>query len=297
MVLYRSLSDGMRADVSAQGFLYKLCGSSQPAILLGDDGHSYVVKFHGFPCHQALVNEAVGSSLIQRFGLPAPAWTSIFLSGEFIDQNPGLWFHSGNRSIKPLSGLHFASRIIETDGDQRTYQVIPHSWIDRVQNRSDFLAVLVLDLWANNCDRRQAVFLSNSDHSRLFASFIDNDSMFGGKFGSELTFPRRPMFYDLDLYRGIWDNKTVQHWLKIIDGINEQAIRRMVDNVPKEWAAPRLRLDIVEQLEKRRILLPRLLRGAEEVLSTGYSLKINRARYATEPNPYHSTRVHAAIQP
>jgi hypothetical protein len=58
--------------------------------------------------------------------------------------------------------------------------MIPHSWIERIENRADFVGVLILDLWANNCDRRQVVFLSD-DNDRLHASFIDNDYLFWGK--------------------------------------------------------------------------------------------------------------------
>jgi hypothetical protein len=70
-----------------------------------------------------------------------------------------------------------------------------HSWVDRIENRADFLGALVLDLWANNCDRRQSVFFTD-DRDRLHARFIDSDSMFGGKFGNDTTCPRRAMVYD-----------------------------------------------------------------------------------------------------
>lgn len=282
------------AAISATGLLYKLCGSSQPSILQGSDGAVYVVKFNGFPGRQSLANEVVGTELIRLMGLPTPDWVPIELSSNFIDENPGLWFSNGGRNIKPQPGLHFGSRLIEATEDQCTYQIIPHSWINKIENRADFLGVLVLDLWANNCDRRQAVFLSDAQ-SQLHASFIDNDFMFGGKFGSDITCPRRAMVHDLDVYRGLWDPQIVQEWVHKLDGIGEGAIRRIVGSVPDGWASEQMLLEITEQLRSRRAILSCLLNDAENVLSSGYSVKYHKARYATEPGSFHIAPILPAL--
>lgn len=273
------------AAVPAAGFLYKLCGSSQPSILQGEDGAFYVVKFRGFPGRQGLINEVIGTELIRCMGLPAPDWVPIAISSDFIERNRGLWFCADGSQIKPLPGLHFGSRVIEAAEEKRAYQMIPHSWIDRIENRADFLGMLVLDLWANNCDRRQAVFLSDG-RKRLRAYFMDNDFMFGGKFGFDLTCPRRAMVYDLDIYRGLWNLQTVKKWVHRIDGIGESAIRRIMSNVPDGWANGKLLQDIAEQLRARRAILPRLLNDAENVLSSSYSVRYHKPRYATEPGSF-----------
>jgi hypothetical protein len=282
------------AAVPAANFLYKLCGSSQPSIIQGEDGAFYVVKFNGFPGHQSLANEVIGTELIQLTGLPAPDWVPIAISSDFIERNPGLWFCTGGSPIKPVPGLHFGSRLIEASGEQRTYQMIPHSWIDRIENRADFLGMLVLDLWANNCDRRQAVFLSDA-RSRLRAYFIDNDFMFGGKFGFELTCPRRAMVYDLDIYRGVWSGQIMKQWLQKFDGISENTILRVVASVPEEWANGKLRRDITGQLRARRAILPRLLNDAENVLSSGFSVQYHKTRYATEPGSFRVASILPAL--
>jgi hypothetical protein len=283
MRLSLSVTERGSSTISAAGFLYKLCGSSQPSILKGSDGRFYVVKFNGFPEHQALANEVVGASLVRLFGLPAPAWSPIEISSDFIDEHPEMWFfRDGGDPIKPRPGLHFGSRLIEANGEQRTYQMIPSSWIDRIENRSDFLGMLVLDLWANNCDRRQAVFLSNRQH-RLHASFIDNDFMLGGKFGSDVTCPRRAMVYDLDVYQDLWTKAAMRGWLGVMGGISDNALREIIHSIPNEWASTSTRWEILNQLRTRRSLLPRLLEEAQDVLRTGYSLRYHRARNATEP--------------
>lgn len=276
--------------LSATAFLYKLCGTSQPSILRGSDGEYHVVKFNGFPGSQSLMNEFVGTKLIGEFGLPTPEWSPIEMSPTFIDENPRLWFWSEDAPIRPVPGLHFASRLIQGCDEQRTYQMIPHSWIGRIENRVDFLGMLVLDLWANNCDRRQAVFLSDGN-DRLRASFIDNDFMFGGKFGNHTTCPRRAMVYDLGVYEGLWRSTTVQQWLRKIDGIGEDAIRRIVEHAPDEWTDQQTRHRIINQLAQRRAMLPSLLNEAEEVLRSGYSVEYHRSRNATEPSQIHDSPV------
>lgn len=280
--MYQQVVSGRaRRGVLATGFLYKLCGSSQPSILKGADGAFYVVKFHGFPGSQGLANEVVGNELIRALGLPRPEWALIEVTDEFLDSNPGLWFQNEGVSIRPHAGVHFGSRLIEAEGEQRTYQMIPHAWINRIENRADFLGILAVDLWANNCDRRQAVFLSQ-DQS-LHAYFIDNDFMFGGKFGNDITCPRRAMVHDLAVYEGLWNEDSMQQWLRKFDEFNENAIRRILASVPEEWADSNTRLKIFHQLRARRPMMPRLLNEAVSALGSGYSIKYHRSRNATEP--------------
>lgn len=291
----RAINRQVRPPVFAKSFLYKLCGSSQPSILMGSDGGFYVVKFHGFPGHQGLANEVVGTELIRSMGLPSPDWSPISVSSDFIDENPEMWFRrDGGGTIKPLPGLHFGSQLIEAADEQRTYQMIPHSWIERIRNRADFLGMLALDLWANNCDRRQAVFLSD-EQGLLHASFIDNDFMFGGKFGFEITCPRRAMVYDLGVYRDLWSRASVRHWLGTVDEISDGAIRRIVFSVPDAWATEQTRLEIIEQLGERRIRLPRLLDEAQNIALTGHSVEYHRTRNATEPGQIHFAPIFPAL--
>jgi hypothetical protein len=270
-------------NVCATSFLYKLRGSSQPSIIRASDGAFYVMKFNRFPGSQSLINEAIGAELIRWFGLPGPSWMRIEITNTFLNDNPGAWFYNERSVFRPHPGLHFGSRLIDAPEDQRTYQLIPHSWIDRIHNRADFLGMLVLDLWTNNCDRRQAVFLS--DHNRrLHATFIDNDFMFGGHLGNDITCPRRVMTHDLDIYRGLWDERFLTRWVHKISIIPDDVIREIIEGVPDEWASFQTRQHIFYQLRTRRALLRRLLREAEAVLTSGYSVRYHKPRYATEPS-------------
>lgn len=285
MRFQRVTEGGPPAPVSARSFLYKLCGASQPAIIQGDDGAFYVVKFNGFPGTHSLMSEVVGNELMTLLDLPSPHWVPIHLSNTFISDNHGLWFSSANLLVPPQPGLHFASRLIEAEDESRTYQVIPHSWIGRITNRADFFGMLTLDLWANNCDRRQAVFLTDAKGS-LQANFIDNGLMFGGKSRNDTTCPRRAMVYDLDVYQGLWNDNhddVVKEWLQRIDRIGEEAIRRMLSYVPDPWVESGFDDHAINQLAERRWLLPRLLNEAKEALNSTYSVHYHKTRNATEP--------------
>lgn len=293
MMNFHRSGKGAPGAVSARSFLYKLCGASQPAIVQGSDGTFYVVKFDGFPGTHSLVSEVLGSELIMGLGLPSPGWVPIELSSRFISENPGLWFKSGKAAIPPRPGLHFGSRLIEANDDSRTYQMIPHSWIDRIENRADFLGMLIVDLWANNCDRRQAVFLAGAE-GKLSASFIDNGLMFGGRFGNDTTCPRRAMVYDLDIYNGLWNDNNdlvVKEWLKRIDRIGGQAIRWILSSVPDSWVESEFDRHVINQLEERRQRLPCLLNEAKETLNSTYPVRYHKTRNATEPGQIFSSAV------
>lgn len=278
----RSAGGGTPATVSATRFVFKLCGASQPAIIEGSDGACYAVRFNDRG-PSSLMSEVVGGELIRILGLSSPDWVPIELSRKFLSANPTLSSTRGIFSAIP-PGRHFGSRLIEAR-EGRTYQMIPHSWIDRIENRQDFLGMLILDLWANNCERRQAVFFS-SPEGRLHASFTDNGMMFGGKFRNENTNPRRAMVYDLSFYKGLWrDNNddVVQEWLRKFEGIGGDAILGILSSVPKEWVDRGSCRHIMSQLSERRQRILSLLNEAKRVLdssdSTGYLKKYN----ATEP--------------
>ena len=91
------------------------------------------------------------------------------------------------------------------------------------------------------------------------------------------------MVHDLEVYRGLWDLQIVKEWLLKLDKIGEDAILRIVRSVPDGWANEQMRREITEQLRSRRTILSCLLNDTENVLSSGYSVKYHKTRYATEP--------------
>lgn len=270
---------------SAVTSLFRLNGSSQPSVIMTTGAELYVVKFLEFTGKYGLMGEVVGTELMGLMGLPTPQWAAIQVTDKFLDQHPETWYKSrpGDRGIRPESGLHFGSRLAGSAGRSRTYDLIPGSWADRVANREDFVGALLLDLWANNCDRRQCVFLKNNTGSVLRAVFIDNDHMFGGFYGDEHTCPTRTMMPDLRFYSGLWCEETVGRWRSVINGISDVDIEAILSRVPAEWA-DRAALDIArDQLRMRRRKLDYLIAEAQAAIGGCRGPGVCEPRYAAEP--------------
>jgi hypothetical protein len=249
----------------------KLGGASQPSIVMAGKLAFYVVKFREFMGVHSLTKEAIGSELMSRMGLPVPKWNSVLVADAFIDQNQALWYRNGSASagVRPKAGLHFGSQLTVSEGANRTYEVIPSSWSDRVVNRDDFVGALLFDLWANNCDRRQCVFTTNDGARTLHAVFIDNDHLFGGYCGNEETCTCRAMVPNPRFYRGVWNPSSVARWKTVIDGISDHCIDKIVGKVPKPWIDDTMRRFVKALLKRRRRKLPSLIEEADRVFISG----------------------------
>jgi hypothetical protein len=262
--------------------LYKLNGVSQPSLVAAADGNLYVAKFRGFPGTHGVANEVIGTEVVRRLGLPVPEWRPLSFSREILDRHPELWYRNGNTSIRPESGLHFGSRLLMPERG-RVYQVIPRIWWRRVENCADWAALLMIDLWINDCDRRQAVFVPGAGRRGLRAVFIDYDSAFGGRFGNEETTPRMAMTYDLTPYEETWTEKLSRHWLGAINGLSDDWLAEAVSSVPEGWASSGMLEEKLWQLHARRRRLASMVGDVRQVLDTSYSIKLENATGATRP--------------
>lgn len=249
----------------------KLNGASQPSLIATEDGTLYVIKCLDFVGQFGLMSEVIGSELMAGMGLPVPKWEPILLTEEFLCRNPNLWFRGrpDAKGICPEDGLAFGTRFTVSKGRNHTHDVIPSSWTERVLNQDDFVGALLFDLWANNCDRRQCVFLTD-DHARtLRAVFIDNDNLFGGYFANEKTCPRRVMLAKTDIYRNAWTEEAVSRWRGKIDQLDDTFIDHILSRIPVEWMAyPALKFATTE-LSLRRRKLNYLIGEVEDVFASG----------------------------
>jgi hypothetical protein len=248
----------------------KLNGSSQPSIVKTTAAVPYVVKFSESTGKNGLMSEAIGSELMTLMGLPVPKWDPILFTDAFIDAHPDMWRRSdaNGTGIRPEAGPHFGSRLTLSAEPYYTYDLIPSSWIDRISNRQDFVGALLLDLWTNNCDRRQCIFLTDGSKA-LRAVFIDNDHMFGGYFGNEKTCPRRAMVPDANFYRGVWSDPVVDHWKRVIDAIDDRCIDSILPKIPEEWADSTALKFALNELAARRNKLDLLIADADETIASG----------------------------
>lgn len=236
-----------RSEPRAVSFVSKLNGCSQPCIVMSTGGELWVLKWRSKGCRDAPVKEVVGTELMAAMGLSVPRWGAIQVTKEFLDRFPESWFESSDGEwVRPEAGLHFGSSLTLSSNGLPTYQVIPRSWHDRVANREDFVGALVADLWTNNCDRRQCLFLASGESLR--ANFIDHDCCLGGHNSQGMATPRQLTMPNPELYRDALDASIVAGWMRKVDGLGEDVVDRILGKIPAEWAD-------AATLEKARELL------------------------------------------
>jgi hypothetical protein len=217
-------------------------------MILGSDDALYAVKFQGISGRKGVLNELIGAELMQRMGLPTPGWALINVPEPFLDSQPeGFVFTQDNVRVHPRAGFHFGSKLVLPKEGEMTYQIIPSKWVNRVENRSSFLGALVLDLWTNNCDRRQTVFYGRTTTGTVLrVLFIDNDHMFGGPSQDKTLDIRRTTVMNRLFFRDLWTEQAVGQWMDIVNGISDSEIEQILAKAPKEW---------IEKTDGERILL------------------------------------------
>jgi hypothetical protein len=238
------------------GFRRQVGGSTQSSLVTASDGHAYILKFnnhlHG---KHTLFHEALGSELAQLLGLPVPCWQPLLVSNDFLDAHPEMWFASPEGRLRPGAGLHFGSRLVCAPAGGSVYELIPSRWFPRIANAEDFFGMLLLDLWTNNQDRRQALFLRTERSSALRALFIDHGQMFGGTAGSFRHRAKRARFLDERIYDQPLSELALNRWANRILGIDEAALRYLVTVSPAEWTTPEHARSVVKMMLDRRSLI------------------------------------------
>lgn len=277
---------GDPGSVSVTGWLYKLNGCSQPSLITASDGSFYVVKFNGFPGRDGLMNEVVGTELARRVGFPTPNWRPVQVSDGFLDEHPGMWYRQGNTVIRPRAGLHFGSQLAPDGQVRRVYQVIPREWWGHVDNRADFVGMVVLDCWMNNCDRRQAIFVRTAERG-FRAYFVDFDHALGGRHRDRQACPRVVMVPDLTAYKGVWSLAAADRAKRAIEEIGEDWIASMLQSVPESWRDDAMVARAFAELLLRRHQLDAFIREADFTLTHSHSVPFNRPRCATVPRFLH----------
>ena len=147
--------------VNAMRLIRKMRGGAQAHLIEADDGHFYVVKFRNNPQHRrVLINEWIASTFLQYLQVAAPETAIVRLTPEFLAQNPDVSIALGNEKRAGRTGMAFRltiSREIRIASPFTTF--VPDTLLDRIENRNEFLGVLVFDKWTGNADARQSIFL------------------------------------------------------------------------------------------------------------------------------------------
>jgi len=246
-----------------------LNGGSCPHLVTCSDGSMYVLKTRDNPQGaRTLANELLAYALAGALNLPrVPCalinvdWlmAEVIGSGQAEEQKLGLSF--GSKYLSP-----FFLPAVET---ARVNSRLRDSVIACIENKRDFLGMLVFDIWTLNTDKRQ-VICHWKVSGRLTAYPVDNGCCFcRGRW--DLPVIHYNHLFDSPLvYKGVRNISDFEPWLTILErGVPEELIKEVAHQIPREWYGDSEHdLDmLVGRLDQRRHLVRGILQT--EYLAAG----------------------------
>jgi hypothetical protein len=234
--------------VDARRLIRKMRGGAQAHLIEAADGHCYVVKFLNNPQHRRiLVNEWIASVFLRYLGISTPEAAVIRVTQEFLDQNPDVHFQLGSHREPVELGWHFGSRFPGDPERVVVYDFLPDTLLAQVENRAEFLGMLVFDQWTGNADSRQAIFFrarlrewlpAHEAHPQrlgFVAQMVDHGFAFDGphwRFGDS---PLQGLYFRPAVYQGVGGLDDFQPWLDRIVHFPEAIVDQALKQIPPAW--------------------------------------------------------------
>lgn len=215
----------------------RMRGGAQSQLMLGADGHLWVVKFQNNPQHvRVLANELIATRLAEAVGLSVAACDVVEVTDWLVANTPGMNVDLG-RGRKALceAGLQFGSRFVGGLMPGQVMDYLPEMQLEEVRNRNEFVGMLCLDKWTGNCNGRQAVFDRRARERKYRATFIDQGFCFNA---GEWTFPDSPLrgvYARNSVYAGVTGWKDFEPWLSRIEALAPDKLWAVAEAVPPEW--------------------------------------------------------------
>lgn len=265
--------------IRARAAIRKMRGGAQAHLLEGEDGGYYVAKFTNNPQHRRiLINEWLASVFLRYLQIYVPETALVELTPEFIESNPELYFSIGPRREPVKPGLHFGSRMAVDPDRVAVFDFLPDKLLGKVENRIDFLGMLVFDKWVGNADSRQAVFfraraknwtpLKGEAPARIgfFAQMIDHGFAFNGPHWGFQDSPLQGLYFRTSVYDEVRSLDSFEPWLEMVANFPASVIDSAWKEIPREWLEEdEEELEkLLEALLKRRGQVPRLIREARD---------------------------------
>jgi len=242
----------------------RMRGGAQGQLMLGADGHVYVVKFQNNPQHiRVLANEFLASRLAQAAGLTAPEVELVEVSSWLVENTPDLEIDLGRTRARCAAGLQFGSRFAGGTMPGQVVDYLPEEQLAEVRNLAEFAGMLALDKWTANANGRQAVFTRRQRERRYKAVFIDFGYCFhAGEWRFEDA-PLRGVYYRNDVYREITGWESFEPWLTRLETMPAETVWAAAGAIPPEWYGSDLgEIEaLVEKLLARRSRIRELIEG------------------------------------
>jgi hypothetical protein len=214
----------------------RMRGGAQGQLMLGADGHIYVVKFQNNPQHmRVLANEFLASRLAAAVGLTVPESELVEVSRWLIENSPELEMDLGRTRVPCQAGLQFGSRFAGGTMPGQVVDYLPEEQLAELMNLGEFAGVLALDKWTGNANGRQAVFTRRQRQRRYKAIFIDFGYCFhAGEWRFEDA-PLRGVYFRNDVYREVTGWESFEPWLTRMETIADDIVWTIANQVPPEW--------------------------------------------------------------
>jgi hypothetical protein len=222
--------------VTAVQHIRRMRGGAQGQLMLGADGHVYVVKFQNNPQHmRVLANELLATRLAAAIGLTTPQAELVDVSDWLIEHTPELEIDFGRRRERCKSGLQFGSRFAGGLMPGQVVDYLPEEQLSELKNGEEFAGVLALDKWTGNANGRQAVFVRKQRERRYKAVFIDFGYCFhAGEWRFE-DLPLRGVYYRNLVYKEVRGWESFEPWLSRIERLSEDTVWAAANETPPEW--------------------------------------------------------------
>lgn len=222
--------------VLAVQHIRRMRGGAQGQLMLGADGHAYVVKFQNNPQHmRVLANEYLAAKLAAAAGLAAPVVAIVEVTPWLVENTPELEMDFGRTRERCRAGLQFGSRFAGGLMPGQVVDYLPEEQLAGVKNLGEFAGILALDKWTGNANGRQAVFTRKARERHYHAVFIDFGYCF---FAGEWKFedaPLRGVYYRNDVYRTVTGWDSFEPWLSRLEAMPAETVWTAANDVPPEW--------------------------------------------------------------
>jgi hypothetical protein len=233
---------GAAVAVTAVQQIRRMRGGAQSHLMLGSDGHLYVVKFQNNPQHlRVLANELFATRLAEAVGLSVPATEVVEVSAWLVENTPELVMDMGRSQEPCRAGLQFGSRYVGGLMPGQVLDYLPEEQLGAVRNLKEFAGMLVVDKWTGNSNGRQAVFHRKPREKRYAAMFVDQGYCFHA---GEWTFrdaPLKGVYARNRVYAEVAGWESFEPWLGRVENLAAETVWQIAETVPPIWYGGDLR--------------------------------------------------------
>jgi len=135
--------------VLAVQHIRRMRGGAQGQLMLGADGHIYVVKFQNNPQHmRVLANEFLASRIAVAAGLTAPETELVEVTSWLVENTPELEIDFGPDAGTVRGGIAVWVEILWAGlMPGQVVDYLPEEQMAEVRNLGEFAGILALDKW------------------------------------------------------------------------------------------------------------------------------------------------------